>query len=109
MLQDIHDGCLDLVVVGTILELKLQVHTTIELLGGVLHRATAQRTIGNEDDLRIACTDDGVEDLNLLHNAGIALCLDEITHLKGTEQQDHHTTGEVLQRTAQGHTHGHTC
>ena len=100
------NGVLHLLEVGAIGKLEAEVDAAVGLCGVVLQGAGRQSSVGYDNRLGIVGADDGVEDLDILHRAGITLRLNIVAHLEGLEQQDHHAAGKILQRTAEGHTDG---
>lgn len=96
------------VVAVAIGDAEFPVNAAVFFFGVVFHDTCRQSTVRDDDDFVVGSCHDGVEDLYFAHCAALALCLDEVAHFEGFEEQDHHTAGEVLQRTAQCHTDGNT-
>ena len=47
--------------------------------------------------------------LSVRHFARKALCLNEVAHLEGAEDEQHDAAGEILHRSAEGHADGHAA
>ena len=95
-------------VVGAVAEVKVDIHTTVWLLGIVDHRAGRKPAIGNDDGLVVGGDQNGVEDLDVLDDALVALCCDKVADLIGLEEEYHHTSGKIAQSARHGHTDGNT-
>ena len=87
----------------------IPVDTTRCGLRVVVDDTRRNRAVGNVDNLVIDRRDYRVEERNLLDRTCLTLSLDVVANAIGTQQQDHHTTREILHRAAQCHTDSQRC
>ncbi len=82
------------------------VDTAVLLARVIVDRAGREAAVGDDNGLVVAGGDNGVEYLDFVNGARIALGLDEIADFIRLEKQYEHAAGKVLQGAAQGHAYG---
>ena len=65
------------------------------LVGVVVYSTSRQAAIGNHNHLVVIGSNDGVEYLNLLHKALVAVEVDIVAHLIGLNEQNEHAARKV--------------
>ena len=96
-------------IVGAVGEADGPVYAPVVFKGVIVDRACAKAAVGYDDGLVVDSIDHRMENLDLLDGAGVSLGLYVVAHLIRFEQENQHTAGEILQRSAEGHTDGDTC
>ena len=86
-----------------------EIHPAQRLTAVVGYTSARESTIGHIHLLVVHSQDDGVENLYFFHRSAHSLCFYVISHLVGLKEQQDDAACQILQVSAQGHAHGHTC
>src|SRR5690554_5014295 len=109
LLQNIHQNLLRFKQIIAIADAEHHIHSARITLGVVGDVIGVDFAVGNDDLAVVTGAENGVENGDLLHHPTDTTRFYKVTGLEGTEDDQHHAGGEVLQRVLQRQANDQTC